>query len=147
LFKKVKWQEAPANNRRFFDEKKFFQSLKDQTASGKNLSEKQLSVLKRIAEKYADQLLDKEKVFAFLGIEEKKNDTTSTPENEAERNEKIKAILAKLSQVSTWAPPIKNGRFTYDDKAFYQSIAKQFENGKQLSDKQLNALQKLSDKY
>lgn len=147
LFKKVKWQEAPANNRRFFDEKRFFQSLKDQTASGKNLSEKQLSVLKRIAEKYADQLLDKEKVFAFLGIEEKKNDTTSTPENEAERNEKIKAILAKLSQVSTWAPPIKNGRFTYDDKAFYQSIAKQFENGKQLSDKQLNALQKLSDKY
>ncbi|MBQ9789949.1 MAG: type I DNA topoisomerase [Lentisphaeria bacterium] len=146
-FSQVKWQEASSANKRFFDEKKFFNSLKKQAEAGKILSEKQLSVLKRLAEKYANDLLDKSKVFAFLGIEENSDATAPTSEANVNRDEAIKLLVAKLSQVKNWTPPVKKGRFTYDDKAFFNSIAKQLESGKILSDKQFAALKKLAAKY
>ena len=34
--------------------------------------------------------------------------------------DKIKAIIQKLNGVTAWAEPVKRGRFTYDEKAFYQ---------------------------
>ncbi|MBR4956208.1 MAG: hypothetical protein IKZ31_00480 [Lentisphaeria bacterium] len=46
-----------------------------------------------------------------------------------------------------WAEPVKRGRFTFNDKDFYESLRGQFYNGKQLSPKQIAALQKLAAKY
>ncbi len=147
-FSQIKWQEAVAvGNKRVFDEKKFFNSLRKQAELGKVLSDKQLSVLKRIAEKYADELLDKAKVFAFLGLESVEKTVENSAVEAINRDEQIKLLLGKLGQVTMWAEPVKRGRFTYDDKAFYQSIAKQFNDGKVLSDKQFAALQRLADKY
>ena len=146
-FKNVKWQEVPANGKRFFDEKKFIKSLVDQLESGKVLSDKQLSVMKRITEKYLDELTDKDKAAAFFDIKKDLPQSADTVQNTVDREEKIKAIMQKLETVTAWAEPVKRGRFTYDEKAFYQSIAKQFSAGKVLSDKQFAALEKLADKY
>ena len=57
------------------------------------------------------------------------------------------ALLEELSKVTTWNPPERRGRRTYDDQAFYKSLAEQFGNGRTLSDKQLAALKKLAERY
>ncbi len=123
-----------------FDEGKFFKSLKAQAISGKMLTEKQLAALKRIAVKYRAQLVDAPAVFEALQIEQEETDSDST------RNH-TEMLFKQLSEVKEWNAPVKKGRFTFDDKKFYQSIAKQFTEGKPLSAKQLAALEKLADKY
>ena len=142
-FKDIKWEE-PANTRsaRAFDEKKFFKSLETQNLSGKTLSEKQLSVLKRMVLKYRTQLPNAAEILSIMGLE-------VNPENDSNTADTInpKEIIDALAQVTNWADPIKKGRFAFDEKNFYQSVAQQFNDGKQLSEKQLNALKKLYDKY
>ena len=61
--------------------------------------------------------------------------------------EKSKEVLQKLSEVKEWAQPTQKGRFAFDEKKFYQSISRQFSDGKTLSAKQIAALDKLAAKY
>ena len=56
-------------------------------------------------------------------------------------------LLEFLATVTEWAPAERKGRRTYDDKAFYQSLAEQFNSGRKLSDKQVAALKKLAARY
>lgn len=131
----------PKPGRFAFDEAKFFKSLKKQALAGKMLSDKQLSVLKRMAVKYHDQLSDAETVFTALQID------TAEVDSAAEKAAPVKELLAMLATVTNWEQPTKKGRFTFDDKKFYQSLAKQYQDGKTLSEKQVTALKKLADKY
>ena len=142
-FEKVSFQEVKSG-RSFFDEAKFIKSLKNQTLSGKSLSEKQLSVLKKMVQKYQNQLADRDDVFEILNLEK---DPEISTEQVKKQGESIENALKILSEVTQWETPVKKGRFTFDDKKFYQSIAKQFADGKKLSEKQLAALEKLSEKY
>lgn len=142
-FKDVKWDEPQSSrNGRVFDEKKFFKSLETQNSAGKTLSDKQLSVLKRMVLKYRSQFANPIEILNIMGLDasqetnDKANDSVSTKE-----------IIDTLANVTNWADPVKKGRFAFDEKKFYQSVAQQFNDGKQLSDKQLNALKKLYDKY
>ena len=57
------------------------------------------------------------------------------------------ALLGELAGVTEWAAPVKRGRFTYDDRKFYVSVKKQFDEGKSLSAKQVAALARLAEKY
>ena len=141
--KNVKWDEPPAGRSgRAFDEKKFFKSLETQFASGKVLSEKQLSVLKRMLIKYQKQLENPSEILALMGLEE-----TAAVNNNDESSVNIEDIIKTLSEVTEWAEPVKKGRFAFDEKKFFLSVAQQFKDGKQLSEKQINALKKLFDKY
>ncbi len=139
-FDNVAWEEPATRRGRTYDDKKFFTSLKDQALGGKLLSEKQLASLGKIAEKYAATLAEPEFVRERLALPVP-TESAATPSPE------IAAMLAQLGRVSAWAEPTKKGRFTYDDKEFYQSLAKQHGNGRQLSPKQLAALKKLVAKY
>ena len=56
-------------------------------------------------------------------------------------------LLEELGKVTQWAAPVQRGRFTFDDKKFYTSVKKQFDEGRTLSAKQLNALEKLAERY
>ncbi len=145
-FDAVEW-EAPTTRRgRSYDDKKFFTSLKRQALDGKLLSEKQQAALARMAEKYTAKLADADFVFKML----RTNAPAENAENTAEaagQNAEAADLLAKLAQVKTWTPPVKKGRFTYDDQEFYESIRKQHETGRQLSFRQLAALKKLAAKY
>lgn len=62
-------------------------------------------------------------------------------------NPEIARLLEGLSKVTQWAEPVKRGRFTYDDREFYESIAKQHASGRILSDRQVAALKKMAAKY
>ena len=142
-FKNVKWEDpAPTRSARAFDEKKFFKSLEMQNSTGKQLSEKQLSVLKRMVLKYRSQFENAADVLKIMELEVAA-ESPSTENNTVNPQE----IIDALANVTTWAAPVKKGRFAFDEKKFYQSVAQQFTDGKQLSEKQLNALKKLYDKY
>ena len=68
-------------------------------------------------------------------------------ENSDQVQIEITAFLESLAGVSAWEPPVKRGRYTADDKKFYESLRKQFSEKKILSEKQVAALKKLVEKY
>ncbi|MBE6359424.1 MAG: type I DNA topoisomerase [Lentisphaerae bacterium] len=140
-FKNVIFPEAKSG-RFAFDEGKFFKSLKRQALSGKALSEKQLSALKKMVVKYRDQLTDFNTVSEILQIS-----AADIPEESAGDTDKIQMLIQKLSEVKEWAKPPQKGRFAFDEKKFYQSIARQVSDGRKLSAKQISALEKLAAKY
>ena len=147
---KLEFAAPEGKGKRVFDERKFFTSLKEQHESGKALSEKQLAVLKRMAEKYAAQIKDEPAIREFFGAEavaaleqSAGQEGTNSPDGKL----KAEALLKELSGVKEWAPPVKRGRFSYDDKKFFTSVKKQFDEGRQLSVKQLGALEKLAERY
>ena len=139
-FRPVEWAEARKIGARVYDDKKFFDSLKEQVESGKVLSERQIAALAKLAAKYQEQLIDAARVNELLAIPAP---TAPSPTVAKEVTE----LLNVLSGITNWSEPVKKGRRTYDDKAFYQSLAEQVKNGRQLSDKQLAALRKLAGKY
>ncbi|MBR2372726.1 MAG: type I DNA topoisomerase [Lentisphaeria bacterium] len=146
---KVDFAAPDSGRKKAFDERKFFESFKQQFEAGKNLSDKQLGVLKRMVEKYIAVLKDVPEVLKFIGknpdeiIAEKseKQSAVSADQNRAAE------LLNELAQVKEWNPPIKRGRFTYDDKKFYLSVKKQFDEGRTLSEKQIDSLGKIAERY
>ncbi len=141
---KIKWQAPEKRRGREFDDSKFFQSLKKQSEAGKSLSEKQLSALGRIFDKYEAQIGNAAGIRQFLGIPEKSEADNAASEKLRKQAEDL---LNAFSKVQTWAEPVKRGRRVFDDKDFVASIRKQMEQGRTLSDRQLAALQKLAAKY
>lgn len=139
-FSSVEWEAAKTVRGRTYDDKKFFDSLKQQAESGKVLSEKQLGVIQRFAEKYKESITEFDKLCEMLNISP---DEAAEPE----KNEEVEDALAILARVKTWDEPVKKGRRTYDDKEFFESITNQYKSGKRLSPKQIFALKKLSGKY
>ena len=109
--------------------------------NAKVLSEKQNQALARIARKYQSMLTDKELVAAILGA------SLAEPAAVEQDPGEIPSLLQILSTVTAWEAPVKKGRFTVDDKKFYESLNKQFNDKKTLSEKQIAALKKLAAKY
>jgi DNA topoisomerase-1 len=136
--------DAPVSKGRFtYDDKKFFDSLKKQALSGRVLSEKQNAALVKMAQKYQAQLTDPELVSSILGASVHPAENTAPAQDPSE----IAQLLEILAAVTEWEAPTKRGRFTVDDKKFYESLKKQFNDKKVLSEKQIAALKKLADKY
>ena len=149
---KVTFEPPDPKRKRTFDDKKFFTSLRQQYNGGKALSEKQLAVLKRMAGKYYASLGSDPAVLEFLGgrVPESAAKTpvpARTPSAASGAPAQGAALLGELGRVTEWAAPVKRGRFTYDDRKFYTSVKKQFDEGKNLSDKQVAALARLAEKY
>ena len=148
LFEPVQWEKPEKRGARSYDDGKFFASLKRQAESGKLLSEKQRAVLSRLASKYKEQIKDYEKLAELLGVSsEAAEGDAANPAANAEKNAEIEALLTPLAQVKTWAEPVKKGPRVYDDKAFFESLSRQHQQGRKLSDKQVAALKKLASKY
>ena len=137
----IKWDVPEKRNA--FDEKKFYNSLKTQNSQGKLLSIKQLSVLSRLAIKYKAQFSaeDYAKITEILNLPAEEPSSATTEKTDPE------ILFKKFESVKEWAEPRKIGRMVYDDKAFYESLLKQHKAKKELSAKQLAALQKLAGKY
>ncbi len=148
--------EPPAKKGRFtYDDRKFFTSLKEQALAGRSLSEKQMAALRRMAQKYHGQLKSPELVDSILGIATHEaaaagamvSGEAATSAPAPAPSPEVGRMLEGLSKVTAWAEPVKKGRFTYDDKAFYESLAKQHASGKVLSERQKAALAKMAAKY
>ena len=148
---KVTFEPPDPKRKRPFDDKKFFASLKQQYEGGRALSEKQLAVLKRLAEKYGSATGADPAVVRFLGGKAPEGAGKKTAPASAAPSPDTAArgaeLLRELAQVTEWAAPVKRGRYTYDDRKFYVSVKKQFDEGKSLSEKQVAALAKLAERY
>jgi DNA topoisomerase-1 len=150
-FSDVKWDEPVKRGRVTYDDKKFFDSLKKQALAGKLLSDRQNAALAKMAKRYQGQLKDAALVFSILNIE---NESAEDTENTGKTAETVSVpdvsageLIAALSKVTSWEEQVKRGRFSFDDKKFFQSVKKQFDSGKVLSPKQITALGKLAAKY
>ena len=140
-FDKVNFAPSVTRGKRTYDDRKFVMSLREQAANGRALSDKQLAALKKLAEKYVAQFPDRSAV-SWLGVE-----TETPPAAAAAETADPAALFAALGKVAKWEPPVKKGRFTFDDKSFFKSLKQQYDAGKSLSFKQLAALKKLAAKY
>lgn len=128
-----------------FDESKFVGSLFQQVESGRILSAKQMYVLKRIAVANKDLIADFSNISKILDISEKDVAANKEKASGSVSKEAISELLNRLGKVEKWIKNEKNPR--YDDQVFYASLKKQFEVKNSLSDKQVRALEKLTEKY
>lgn len=103
-------------------EAKFVPSVQKQFERSGTLSEKQISILRRMV---------------------KPEEETEHPENEAD----AQALLGALASVTTWNEPVKRGKQTYDDKAFIESLTTQLQTRHYLSERQFEALKKVVRSY
>jgi hypothetical protein len=83
------------------------------------------------------------KAFIYVGGNIYPDNITERPENEAAAQE----LLASLDSVTTWNPPIKRGKRTYDDKEFVDSLKSQLAEKHFLTVPQFEALKKLVRGY
>lgn len=60
---------------------------------------------------------------------------------------KFAAVFDLLAQVSAWKEPKKVGKRVYDDKAFVESVRKQYDEGKPMSARQLEYLVRMALLY
>ena len=105
------------------------------------MSEKQIAVVKRLANKYIEKIADPERLKTLLKLDEVAEIAKAAGKPE------IDEALAKLSQIKTWKKPVKKGKRVFDDKEFYESLKKQYEERRILSSRQEYALKKLVGKY
>ena len=145
-FDTVKFAEPVVRRGRTFDDKKFFDSLRKQAESGKLLSDKQLEALGKIAQRYRESITDYPALAKALDLPEEETPELDNAQSAASADDTA-ALIEELAKVTNWNPPERRGRRTFDDKAFYASLAEQFNNGRKLSDKQLAALKKLAERY
>lgn len=138
----IPWNPPEKRGARVYDDKKFFDSLKEQVESGKVLSERQTAALAKLASRYSASIAEYETLMKNLGVE-----VPAPNEENAGAQDEVKRILKALSEVKEWAAPEKKGRRVYDDREFYESLAKQSAAGRVLSPKQSAALMKLAAKY
>ena|GEM_PF-6081996 len=137
----VPWNPPEKRGARVYDDKKFFDSLKDQVEAGKVLSERQMAALAKMASRYAEAIPGYEELMKELGV------TVEKPSEEGGSQADADRILKALSEIKEWAAPEKKGRRVYDDREFCESLAKQRASGRILSPKQSAALMKLAAKY
>ncbi len=150
-FSDVKWDAPETRRGRTYDDQKLFESFKKQALGGKKLSDKQVAVIVKFAEKYRGQIPTFTDLAAILGI------SAQTAENSAEgatpatpsapADPEITGIMNAMSQITNWNAPVSKGKRVYDDKSFFESLKKQFDDGRKLSPKQVFALKKMAGKY
>jgi len=152
------WEEPVKSGRRTYDDAKFFQSIKEQFIKGSSLTEKQWNALLHMALKYKKQLPEFDN---FVTENSCQKDVAEVELQIADREAAAKAREANLNSENfqnikeafgmfddiEWDEPVKKGNRTYDDGKFFNSLRKQAESGKVLSEKQVAALQRIVAKY
>ena len=117
----------------------FFDSLKQQVTSGRKLSEKQVIALDRMLVQYSAKIDNFEELREKLEL--KVTDSGLPQDNESP------LLMEMLGQVETWNEPVKRGKMTFDDKAFYTSLNDQFKAKNSLTPKQRYALKRMIFRY
>ncbi len=137
LLKKIKYGEPRTVGKKVYDDAVFSASLRDQVERGKRLSLNQIVYLDRLVMKYADQIEGFEALSSELGI----------GGGEAREDKESGPLLEALKTVREWKPAVMRGKREWDDKQFFDSLARQFAQRRQLSIKQVASLKKLLSRY
>jgi len=157
------WDAPEKGARKTYDDKKFFKSIVDKYEKSPKLSSRQWEALLGLAVKYSSQipnLKESAKSNAFdsdleTAIEKHVERAAKIEEIKARREEsaasappkgELDAAFSSMSAVKWSAPEKRRGR-VYDDKKFFESLKKQHDSGKPLSEKQIAALGKMASRY
>lgn len=124
--------------KRTYDDGEFIQSLTQQVAGGKRLTENQIRYLDRLVLKYSSQIPDFENRKHALKIEEPPA---------AETDPLLPEILELFGKITEWSAPVQRGNRVWDDKEFFTSLDTQFRQKKSLSPRQTAALRKMASRY
>ena len=120
--------------------KPFFESLRSQFEAGRALSPRQVRALEDILREAAPSIPGwSRETCEALGVEWR--------DPEEQDPELAGDLVSALGRVTQWAEPVKRGARTYDDRAFYVSVAAQFGTRRSLSAKQVSALRKMFLRY
>ncbi len=144
LLEKVQnWDPPRKSGKRLYDDAKFVASVREQCEQGREISDTQMEALRRIAARYADRVPEiREQADALgLGAELEKAAQAAQPPCEATLRK-----LELLEKVD-FHEPRKIGRRTFDDRAFVESLRKQVQSGRRLSDKQIHHLDRILKRY
>ncbi len=117
--------------------REFVESLRARVLGHRQLTKAQLKALNDIVAAHSEQIADFEKI----------KDSLELGETNLEKDEESDILLSALSNVTQWKEPVKKGKRVYDDKAFYESLNKQYTVKKRLSDRQRKALRGIVEKY
>jgi DNA topoisomerase-1 len=163
LFDSVQnWKAPEKKSNRTYDDHKFLESIKGQFEKNGGISEKQWGAILRLALQYKDQIPDYNVKMEELGVNpeaakasaesQAQADMAADPKVQAEKAaemEVFKEVLSILQSVKTADPDSerRRGGRKFDDKKFITSIKNQLEDGRILSEKQINAVKKLTGKY
>jgi DNA topoisomerase-1 len=138
LLKGMEFDPPKARRGRTFDEKKFVDSLQRRVDQNRELSPAQLNVVNRMVLKYADRIPDFEVIKSRLGLE------AQGPQVE---DPECAALLDQLKTVTEWKEAVEKKGKTFDDKTFYVSLSRQYEQRKSLTPRQKSALKRMVKKY
>lgn len=158
-FDRVREWKAPVKGARgrTYNDKKFVESVKTQFAAKPKISERQWNALISLAAQYKDQMPDLDNTAEEFGFKEDirkanvKIEAVLENKLSAEESEilirKQKMVVNILKGVK-FAEAVKRRGRTFDDAKFVKSITKQLDDGgRPLSDKQLNAIKTIAEKY
>jgi hypothetical protein len=130
--------DAPEVRRgRTYDDRAFVESLQRRVDQQRELSPAQIQVLDRFVHKYRDRIPDFEALEASMEL----NQADGNEDNESQ------GLLDQFKHVTEWKQKAGKDGKTYDDKAFFDSLAKQFGQRKSLSPRQRAALKRLARRY
>lgn len=116
---------------------RFVRSLEKRVAQGRDLTAAQIRVLDQMLTAAAREIPDFERIQNELGI-------VPAPDGD---DEEARLLLDALKHVQTWNPPVRKGERTFDDHAFYRSLADQFSQRRSLSPRQRRYLRRLVYRY
>jgi len=138
LLKGIEFDPPKARRGRTFDEKKFVDSLQRRVDQNRELSPAQLNVVNRMVLKYADKIPDFEAIKSRLALE---------PQGPQVEDPECAALLDQLKNVTEWKEAVEKKGKTFDDKTFYVSLSRQYEQRKSLTPRQKSALKRMVKKY
>ncbi len=151
---KVQFNEPEKVGRRTYDDKKFCTSIKEKFEKDGSVTARQWEALLKIVIKYKEQLPELKEFAEKAGFADDLSDAkVKQKEAEARRKEQeadtdevshYEKIFACFDKVEWEQAPPKS---RFNDEKFFKSLKRQALSGKKLSEKQLNALGRMVDKY
>jgi len=117
----------------------FVGSLQQQAESGRRLSPKQLAALDRIIGQNSAQIENFDEIKQTLQLA--LTETDQQPDSESP------VLMEMMRNVTQWQEPVKRGKMTFDDKAFFASLSDQFDRKKSLSPRQRYAMKRMTFRY
>ncbi len=149
--------------KRAFDDRKFFASIENKYEKDGLISGRQWEALLTLALKYEQDLPELRNIAVQFGfgddlaaadekrivaerVREERREKRTRAEAEAPSQDGLPQIFEEMEHIK-WAEPEKRRGRIYDDHKFFDSLKKQCESGKSLSEKQIAALGKIVEKY
>ncbi len=137
LLSAVTFGEPRQIGKRTYDDAKFYGSLRDQVVAGRGLTINQSAYLDKLLFKYAGQIPNFESIAKEIGLDQ------PIPDGDPNAG----PLLDLMGAIHEWKPPVQRGKMTWDDRAFYDSLRRQFGVRKLLTVRQAVALKKMLRRY